>query len=79
MDKKYSILNTRIKLILLGFVFGGFYMKDAYGYIDPGSGSVVIQMIIGALVGIGITMKLYWYKFKEKIMRSNKKNEEPQN
>lgn len=79
MDKKYSILNTRIKLILLGFVFGGFYMKDAYGYIDPGSGSVVIQMIIGALVGIGITIKLYWYKFKEKIMRSNKKNEEPQN
>lgn len=79
MDKKYSILNTRIKLILLGFVFGGFYMKDAYGYIDPGSGSVVIQMIIGALVGMGITIKLYWYKFKEKIMRSNKKNEEPQN
>jgi hypothetical protein len=79
MDKKHSILNTGTKLILLGFVFAGFHMKDAYGYIDPGSGSVVIQMIIGALVGIGITIKLYWYKFKEKIMRSNKKNEEPQN
>jgi len=79
MAKKHSILNTHIKLMLVGLVFTGFYLRDAYGYIDPGSGSIVIQMIIGALVGIGITIKLYWYKFKEKIMRSSKKNEEPQN
>ena len=79
MDKIYSILNTRTVMVLVGLVFSGLYLKDAYGYIDPGSGSVVIQMIIGALVGIGITIKLYWYKFKEKLMRSNKKNEEPQN
>lgn len=79
VNKIYSILNTRTIMVLVGLVFSGFYLKDAYGYIDPGSGSVVIQMIIGALVGIGITIKLYWYKFKEKIMRSNKKNEESQN
>jgi len=34
------------------------------GYIDPGSGSLIIQIIIGALVGVGITMKIYWFKFK---------------
>jgi len=79
VNKIYSILNTRTMMMLVGLVFSGFYLKDAYGYIDPGSGSVVIQMIIGALVGIGITIKLYWYKFKERFMRSNRKNEEPQN
>jgi hypothetical protein len=79
MAKKHSILNIYTILMLVGLVFSGFYLRDAYGYIDPGSGSIVIQMIIGALVGIGITIKLYWYKLKEKILRSNKKNEEPQN
>ena len=52
-----------------------FTISDAYAYIDPGSGSLVIQIIIGALVGVGITVKIYWYKFKEKISRLNKKDE----
>lgn len=64
-------------LVLGIIIIGGFYLQDAYAYIDPGSGSVVIQMIIGALVGVGITLKLYWYKFKEKILRINKKDDKP--
>ena len=26
-------------------------------YLDPGSGSVLIQMLIGALAGVGISLK----------------------
>ena len=55
---------------LIGMIFGissGFFLSDAYAYIDPGSGSMIIQMIIGALVGVGITIKIYWYKLKEKL------------
>ena len=36
----------------------------AYGYIDPGTGSLIIQSIIGAIAAIGITLKLYWHKLK---------------
>ena len=32
----------------------------AHAYIDPGSGSFVIQMIIAAVVGLGYTLKMYW-------------------
>jgi len=41
------------------------FISDSYAYIDPGTGSLVIQMIIGGLVGVGITCKVYWYKIKE--------------
>lgn len=44
-----------------------FLISDAFAYIDPGSGSMVIQMLIGALVGVGITLKVYWYKIKDRI------------
>ena len=51
-----------ISSILL--VFGGSTISDAYAYIDPGSGSVMIQGLIGALVGAGIAIKLYWAKIR---------------
>lgn len=73
MEKNHSTMRNDNWLVILGIVIvSGFYLKDAYAYIDPGSGSVVIQLLIGALVGIGITLKLYWYKFKEKILRIKK-------
>lgn len=35
---------------------------DAHGYLDPGSGSAILQGIIGALAAIAITLKLYWHR-----------------
>lgn len=35
-----------------------------YGYIDPGTGSLIIQSVIGAIAAVGITLKLYWHKLK---------------
>ena len=63
-------------LSLLGIITSlsfGFFVSDAFAYIDPGSGSLVIQLIIGALVGVGITIKLYWYKLKEKLFTKRSK------
>lgn len=53
--------------LLAVFTVPGIFLSDAYAYIDPGSGSIVIQMLIGALVGVGITAKVYWHKIKFKI------------
>ena len=51
------------------------FISEAYAYLDPGSGLIFIQVILGVLVGVGITLKIYWYKVKEKILRIRKKNE----
>jgi len=36
----------------------------ARAYIDPGTGSFVIQGIIAAVVGAGVAVKLYWSRIK---------------
>ena len=41
--------------------------SNAYAYLDPGSGSLIIQMINGAAAGAGIAIKVYWVKIKEKF------------
>jgi hypothetical protein len=38
--------------------------KIAYGYIDPGTGSIVIQAIVGVIVGAGFFIKIFWKKIK---------------
>lgn len=64
-----------LEFILLTTFLGESFISKTFGYIDPGSGSMVIQMIVGALVGAGIAIKVYWYKLKEKFFGISKKND----
>ena len=48
----------------------------AHAYLDPGSGSLIIQSVIGALAAVGITMKLYWHKIKLKF--GGRKSSDPE-
>ena len=42
-------------------------------YIDPGSGSIIAQGLIGALVGAGLFLKVYWAKFRLKLQTLQQK------
>jgi hypothetical protein len=33
-------------------------------YLDPGSGSFLIQLLIAAALGLGVGIKVYWSKIK---------------
>jgi hypothetical protein len=60
-----------IFIISSGLILSGFLIQDAYAYIDPGSGSIFIQAIIGALVGFGVAIRVYWEKIKSKLLRKH--------
>ena len=47
-----------------------FSISTISGYIDPGSAMAVMAMIIGAVAGAGMTLKLYWFTIKEKISKN---------
>ena len=31
-----------------------------FGYLDPGSGSVILQAIVGGFAAVAVTAKLWW-------------------
>lgn len=33
-------------------------------YLDPGSGSFLIQLLLAVILGAGVTIRLYWAKIK---------------
>lgn len=48
--------------------------NDALAYIDPSSGGLLIQMLLGGIAGIGVLVKLYWAKLT-KPFRKNENRE----
>ena len=58
MDFQFSLIYN----ILLAFA-----LSKYSGYIDPASLTVIVAMIVGAFVGAGMTLRLYWLKLKQKL------------
>lgn len=47
----------------------------AHAYIDPGTGSALIQGVIAAVAAVGITARLYWHRIAEFMRRFRKKSD----
>ena len=49
----------------------------AFAYIDPGSGSAIMSLIIGFFVALGLMVKTYWYKLKALFTRQTRSADKP--
>ena len=38
---------------------------SAYAYLDPGTGSIIVQYIIAGLIAASTVFKIYWIKIKD--------------
>jgi len=52
----------KFRLGILSIVISLFFSQEAYAYLDPGSGSYILQLIIGIIVGVSFMIKTYWRK-----------------
>tara|TARA_B100000315_G_scaffold58113_2_gene52530 strand:+ start:21777 stop:22013 length:237 start_codon:yes stop_codon:yes gene_type:complete len=51
-----------LKIILT--MAGIMFPISAFAYLDPGTGSIILQGLIAALAAAAVVMKTYWYKIK---------------
>ena len=40
------------------------FMTDTQAYLDPGTGSMLLQVILGGVAAVGVAVKLYWHKLR---------------
>ena len=45
-----------------------------YGYIDPGTGSYMVQILIAAFVALSVGIKIFWKNIKQFFGRLFSKN-----
>ncbi|HEU4365757.1 MAG TPA: hypothetical protein VFT13_09880 [Candidatus Krumholzibacteria bacterium] len=57
----YRILAAALAALL---VHPFLFVADAHAYLDPGTGSYILQMVIAGLLGAAFALKLFWYRIK---------------
>lgn len=59
-----SAASARVLLLVLAVAL---FPARAQAYVDPGSGSLVVQGIIAAILGVGLTIRLYWRRIRDRF------------
>lgn len=44
-------------------------------YIDPGSGSFILQVVVGALLGASVAVKMYWARLRAYFGNRSERND----
>ena len=70
-------MNKKIIIIVL-FIFT--FAFNTHAYIDPGTGSYIVQVVIAAILGAAVTLKVFWTKIGQFLKRifGRKKNQSEQ-
>ena len=56
-------LASRVFPATLSVLFVGISTSAAHAYLDGGTGSMLLQLLLGGVAGLAIAGKLYWYRF----------------
>lgn len=57
-------MKPSLPLILVVVLALMLVSAPAFAYIDPGTGSILVQGIIAAVIGASVAFKLFWHKIK---------------
>jgi len=52
-------------ILLLSFLFTLVFVAPAYAYLDIGSGTIILQSIVGAIAAVVVWLKYNWSRVKE--------------
>mgnify|MGYP001119970506 FL=1 len=60
----------------LFFLYFFLFTSSAHAYLDPGTGSIILQAIVGAFAAFVSTLYIFWEKVKiffRKVFKKNNK------
>ncbi len=52
-------------------------LPPVFAYLDPGTGSMLVQLLVGGLAALAVAVKLWWYKIL-RVLRIRKPEPEPE-
>ena len=51
-------------LIIVFYIYFIFLVNNAHAYLDPGTGSIILQALLGAIAATASYIIFYWNKVK---------------
>lgn len=66
-------MRSRVAIAALSFVaFSFLWIPVANAYVDPGTGSFIFQVAIGALLATGVAIKVFWKRVVRFVTGKNR-------
>lgn len=59
-------------MLFIVLVLSAVFAAPVFGYLDPGSGSAILQVIVAAFAGLAVAIKMNWHRLVN-LFRKNKK------
>ena len=50
--------------------------QPAWAYLDPGTGSMLLQVILGGIAAVGVALKLFWHKIRAALGFAKKSDDD---
>lgn len=72
--KKQKLILILVSITALWFLL--LSTSPTYAYLDPGSGSMMLQVLLGGLAALVVILKLYWRRFRTLFGIDKKKKED---
>lgn len=66
-----------VVLYCMGFWIVLNSFQEAFAYLDPGSGSMILQLLLGGIAGAVMVLKLYWRRLVNLFKRGDARQENP--
>ena len=70
-------MNKIVVSVFLG-LYGTLLLPSvAHAYLDPGNGSMLLQLLLGGVAGLSVVCKLYWRRFLTAIGLAKREEDAP--
>ena len=56
--------GSLLRIIALLTAVSCLFPRSAHAYMDPGTGSYILQLVIAALLGVSFAVKMFWMRIK---------------
>ena len=57
-----STMHAHVFRAAIAACFLGISTSSAFAYLDPGTGAMILQVLLGGVAGMALVGKLYWHK-----------------
>ena len=55
-------LADAVFVIAVSIMLASISIRSAYAYLDVGTGSIILQVLLGGAAGLALAGRLYWHK-----------------
>jgi len=68
-------IKNLINTIFFSLVLCLTQISPAYAYLDPGTGSLLLQGLLGGIAGAAVFIRMYWHKLTSWFGKNKNKDD----